>query len=299
MTQRPATLAILFADIAQSTKLYEKIGNSAAQRLIATCLGAMSDVCMRHGGTVIKTIGDEIMCTFPTAAEAVDAGRKMQSAIEKIPSSELPDGHAPNIYVGIHYGPVILEKNDIFGDAVNVAARMVGLAKQRQIITTQETVNALSPDYSDCIRCIDKTMVKGKSAEMLIYEVNCEEDTMTVMLKTFAEGKPATKHRLELRFNDTTFEVSDSHPVATLGRQNQNDVVVKDSRVSRFHARVEYRKEKYFLIDQSTNGTYVAEQGMAPVLLNRDEIQLDKSGVIDLCNEGTPVSPTAIHYTVK
>jgi class 3 adenylate cyclase len=299
MTQKPATMAILFADIAQSTKLYEKIGNSAAQRLIATCLTAMSDVSVRHGGTVIKTIGDEIMCTFPTAKEAVDAGRKMQSAIEKIPFSELPNGQAPNIYVGIHHGPVIQEKNDVFGDAVNVAARMVGIAKQRQIITTQETVDALPLEYSDCIRCIDKTMVKGKSGEMFIYEVICEEDTMTVMLKAFSGGKSAIKHRLELRFGDTTFEVSDTHPVATLGRQNQNDVVVKDSRVSRFHARVEYRKEKYFLIDQSTNGTYVAEYGMAAVLLNRDEIQLDKSGVIDLCNEGTPASPTAIHYTVK
>jgi adenylate cyclase len=299
MTQEPAITAILFADIAQSTKLYEKIGNSAAQRLIATCLAAMTDVCMRHGGTVIKTIGDEIMCTFPTAKDAVDAGRKMQSAIEKIPVSELPDGQAPNIYVGIHYGPVIQEQNDIFGDAVNVAARMVGMAKQRQILTTQDTIDALPPEYFDSYRCIDKTMVKGKSGEHLIYEIICEEDSMTVMLKAFQEVKPGIKHLLELQFNNTTFEVSDAHPVATLGRQNQNDVVVKDSRVSRFHARVEYRKDKYFLIDQSTNGTYVAEHGMGAVLLKRDEIQLDKSGVIDLCNEGTPVSPTAIHYTVK
>ena len=298
MTQKPAIMAILFADIAQSTQIYEKIGNAAAQRLIAICLAALTDVCMLHNGMVIKTIGDEIMCTFPTARDAIDAAMEMQSAIESIPPSELSGHHAPNIYVGIHYGPVIEEKKDVFGEAVNVAARMVGIAKQRQIITTRQIVDALPHGYSDCVRCIDKTTVKGKSEELFIYEVICEKETMTVMLKAFPEAKPASKQRLELIFNDTTFEVSDTHPVATLGRQDQNDVVVNDSRVSRFHARIEYRKEKYILIDQSTNGTYVAEHGMDAVLLMRDEIQLDGSGVIDLCNEGTALSPTAIHYTV-
>lgn len=299
MAQQSAIMAILFADIAQSTKLYEKIGNSAAQRLISRCLAAMSDVCLRHNGTVIKTIGDEIMCSFSTAKDAVDAGGKMQSAIEKIPFQELPDGHSPNVYVGIDYGPVIQEHGDIFGDAVNVAARMAGMAKQRQILTTQETVDALPPEDVDCVRCIGKTVVKGKSKEMLIYEVISEKDTLTVMLKAFPGVSPVVKNRLELLFNNTIFEVSDTCPVATLGRQNQNDIVVKDTRVSRFHARIEYRREKYFLIDQSTNGTYVMEFSKDPVLLMRDEIQLDRNGVIDLCNEGTSASPTAIHYTVK
>jgi adenylate cyclase len=299
MTQQQDIMAILFADIAQSSKIYEKIGNAAAQRLIAICFSALTDVCMRHNGTVIKTIGDEIMCIFPTAMAAVDAAMEMQSAIDSIPPSELSGHHAPNIYVGIHYGPVIEEKKDVFGEAVNVAARMVGIAKQRQIITTRQLVDALPPEYSDCVRCTDITTVKGKSEDFFIYEVISEKETMTVMLKAFPETKPLSKRRLELTFNHATFEVSDIRPVATLGRQDQNDVVVNDSRVSRFHARIEYRKDKFFLIDQSTNGTYVAENEMDAVLLMRDEIQLNGSGMIDLCNEGTPLSPTAVHYTVK
>jgi adenylate cyclase len=294
MTQKPVIMAILFADIAQSTKIYEKIGNGAAQRLIAVCFAALTDVCMLHNGTVIKTIGDEIMCIFPTAGDAVDAAMEMQSAIDNIPPSELSGQHAPDIYVGIHYGPVIEEKKDVFGEAVNVAARMVRIAKQRQIITTSQIVDALPPIYSDCVRCIDKTAVKGKSKELFIYEIIREKESMTLMLKAFNEPEPVIKQHLELIFNNVAFEVSDTHPVAALGRQYQNDVVVNDSRVSRFHARIEYRKDKYFLIDQSTNDTYVAEHGMDAVLLKRDEIQLDGSGVIDLCNEGTPLSPTAI-----
>jgi len=298
MTQKTAIMAILFADIAQSTRIYEKIGIAPAQRLIAVCLAAMTDVCMLHNGKVIKTIGDEIMCTFPTAGDAVDAAMEMQSAVESIPPSDLAGHPAPNIYVGIHYGPVIEEKKDVFGEAVNIAARMVEIAKQRQIITTRQIVDALPSGYSDCVRCIDKTTVKGKSEEFLIYEVICEKETMTVMLKAFPEPKAAVKQRLELIFHDTSLEVSDGHPVATLGRQHQNDIVVNNGRVSRFHARIEYRKEKFYLIDQSTNGTYVAEQGADAVLLLRDEMLLDGSGVIDPCHEGTPLSPTAIHYRV-
>jgi hypothetical protein len=229
---------------------------------------------MLHNGTVIKTIGDEIMCIFPAARDAVDAAMGMQSAIDMIPSLELSGHPSPNIYVGIHYGPVIEEKKDVFGEAVNIAARMVGIAKQRQIITTRQLVDALPPEYSDCVRCIDITTVKGKSDELFIYEVISEKETMTVMLKAFTESKPLNKKRLELIFNHTSFEVSDTHPVAMLGRQDQNDIIVNDSRVSRFHARIEYRKDKYFVIDQSTNGTYVAEHGMDAVLLVRDEIQL-------------------------
>ncbi|MCD4716691.1 MAG: hypothetical protein K8R45_08115, partial [Desulfobacterales bacterium] len=65
-TRETDTLAILFADIAKSTNLYETLGDKIAQNLIGTCLSLFSDVTARYNGTVIKTIGDEIMCTFPT-----------------------------------------------------------------------------------------------------------------------------------------------------------------------------------------------------------------------------------------
>lgn len=299
MQQQKAIMAILFADIAQSTKLYEKLGNEAAQRLMAICLGALSRVCARFDGTVIKTIGDEIMCTFPTAEKGVDAARKMQFALEDIPLEDLPGGQVPNLYVGLHYGPVIMDAGDVFGDAVNVAARMVGIAKQRQVITTQETINALPPSYVDCVRCIDRMTVKGKSGELLIYEVLCEKDTVTVMLKSLPNLDAEESLRLELVCLGEFYVVSDLNPVVTMGRQTQNDVVINDKRVSRFHARIEYRKGKFILIDQSTNGTHVVEHGKELEVLRRDELQLDRSGVIDLCNEAPPTPPNAVHYTIK
>ena len=290
----------MFADIAQSTKLYDKIGNTAAHALISSCIAIMSEVCIAHNGIIVKTIGDEIMCSFPTAKDAVDAAMRMQAALDKIPGADLADYYSPDIYVGIDYGPVIQENADVFGDAVNVAARMVKIAKRRQIVTTCPVVDALPKDYSEYCRCIDNVLVKGKSEELAVYEIIWEKEKITVALKSSGEGRSPIKHRLKLQFGEKQFEVSDSRPAISIGRLDHNDIVVDDNRVSRFHARIEYRKDKYFIIDQSTNGTYVTEDGSETVLIQRDELQLGNSGLLDLCSEKPSRSSlTAITYTTS
>ena len=73
MARKAATLAIVFADISGSTRLYESLGDQTARQLIAECLEVMTEQVAKYSGTVIKTIGDEIMCTFPSANQAVEA----------------------------------------------------------------------------------------------------------------------------------------------------------------------------------------------------------------------------------
>ena len=300
MTEVSKSLAIMFADIAQSTKLYDKIGNTAAHALISTCIATMAKVCSAHEGTVIKTIGDEIMCSFPSAQHAVDAAMAMQATVDAIPESELAGYYAPDIYVGIDYGPVIVENADVFGDSVNVAARMVKLAKRRQIITTREVVAALPVGYAENCRCVDNVMVKGKSEELPVYEIVWEKEKITVALKGSGEGKSLIRPRLELVFSEKKYEVSEAQPTLTIGRLDHNDLVVDDSRVSRFHARIEYRKDKFFIIDQSTNGTYVTNECGTTALLQREEMQLGDNGLIDLCSEKpSKSSPTAVLYGTK
>jgi class 3 adenylate cyclase len=297
-TRETDTLAILFADIAKSTNLYETLGDKIAQNLIGRCLSLFSEVTTQYHGTVIKTIGDEIMCTFPTADYAVEAGMKMHLALEELPVVDRPGYPPPNIYVGIQWGPVVREGNDVFGDAVNVAARMVAFAKQRQIITTEQTVNALSKEHQASARCIDKTTIKGKSGEISIYEVIWERQDVTVMVEDSLDAM-TLKARMEIRFHDQLVEVDENRPSASLGRQSHNEIVVNDNRVSRSHARIEYRRGKFVLIDQSTNGTYVIIQGKKKLSLKRDEAQLLGNGVISLGREADPDSPTAIHYVIK
>lgn len=297
-TRETVTLAILFADIAKSTHLYETLGDKRAQKLIGTCLSLFANITARHQGEVIKTIGDEIMCIFPTANDAVDAGVAMHQELEELTIEEMPGFPPPNIYVGIQWGPVIKDDNDVFGDAVNVAARMVAQAKQRQIITTEETVKELKPDHQETARCIDKTTVKGKSGEFKIYEVVWERHDMTVMVEESGEAL-TVKARMELSFYGRVVEVDQDRPSVTLGRQSHNDVVVNDNRVSRSHARIEYSRGRFILIDQSTNGTFMLIQGKKRVSLKRDEAQMLGSGIISLGREPDPDSPLAIQYAIK
>jgi len=297
-TREVVDLAILFADIAKSTHLYVTLGDKAARHLIVSCISLMADVSARHKGTVIKTIGDEIMCTFPTADSAVEAAIDMHQGLEELPIPDRPGFPPPNIYVGIQWGSVIQEGNDVFGDAVNVAARMVAMAKQRQIITTQDTIDVLSQEHQGSARVVDKTTVKGKSGEMLIYEILWEKEDATVMVEDSFDAMTINA-RLELKFHDNLIQVDHHRPSATLGRQSHNDVVVNDNRVSRSHARIEYRRGKFILVDQSTNGTYVQIQGRKNITVRRDEAQLLGSGIISLGREIDPESPLLIYFAVK
>ncbi len=291
-------LAILFADIAKSTHIYETLGDKTAKNLIDASLSVLSAVTEKYQGTVIKTIGDEIMCTFPTANDAVEAAIEMHQSLENMPFPEKPDFGSPNIYVGIQFGKVIKEGGDIFGDAVNMASRLVALAKQRQVITTEGTIKALSEERQSAARCIDKTTIKGKSGDIRIYEVVWEAHDLTVM-ETTSPDFATVKCLLELTYQGQTIKLDENRPSATLGRQKHNDVVVNDSRVSRSHARIEYNRGKFTLVDQSSNGTLMRAQGKKTILLKREETQLLGTGVIGLGREVTPESKVAVHFSIK
>lgn|GEM_PF-1023696 len=105
-------------------------------------------------------------------------------------------------------------------------------------------------------------------------------------------------HLLELRFHDHIIEISQIRPTVTMGRQRHNDLVVQDNRVSRSHARFEYRDSKFILIDQSTNGTYIFITGMRGMNLKQDELPIYGNGIIGLGRKVTSDSPQAIHFTI-
>jgi len=279
--QQTVTLAIVFADISESTRLYDVMGDTQARELVAQCLGVMTGVVHERRGTVIKTIGDELMCTFPRAGAAVAAARGMQEAVRK----DLPDLN-PNtpkdltIRIGIQYGPAIVDGGDVFGDAVNVAARMTGQAKAGQIITTQTTVEALSPKLQASTRHLDRIRVKGKSGYLNIYEVVWQDEDVTHIASKVGPA-PAGRGRLRLVYRGHKLTVSHQSGPLTLGRGKQAHLVVDDSQASRQHARIENRRGRFVLSDESTNGTYVLTTD-GSVYLRREEVTLVGRGKISL-----------------
>lgn len=288
---------ILFSDIAGSTRLYERLGDTRAQNIVAAGLQIMTDVATSMQGQVIKTIGDEIMCRFNKPDIAARAAVCMQERVSS--DGELSEHHV-RLRIGFHHGSIIEENNDVFGDAVNVAARMVSQAKAGQIVTTRTCLEKLGSDLIASARLIDQTMIKGKKAIFDIYELSWgqpEELTMMEASTTDLSSKVLIEDAfLILELEGKHIRVSHEQPVVTMGRDAGNRIVINNPKVSRLHARVEMRRSKFILVDQSTNGTYVLPEGGQMIHLRRDEMPLEGEGLINLGLEATPDAPMVIRY---
>jgi adenylate cyclase len=292
---------ILFVDVCGSTQLYETLGNARAQAIIAKTLTVLSQSATRHLGTIIKTIGDEVMCTFTTAREAAHAAVDMQRSVKQAVAHDDMGIKSLAIRVGFHSGPVISHAADVFGDTVNVAARVVAHAKPGQILVAKQTVRKLPRDVSANVRFVGSTQVKGKKDPVELYEVVWEKENLT-QVQEFGtvEAKPVPENlRLLATFGSLAVELNSSRTVLHMGRGPENEFVVPDPLASRVHARIEYRRDRFLLIDQSLNGTYVQMQGTPEVVLRRDEITLEQSGLISLGKSTASQQQLCVRFRVQ
>ena len=287
-------VAIVFADVVGSTQLYDKFGDTKASETVAHCLEIMKDATHQFNGTVIKTIGDEVMSTFETVDDAMGAAVMMQT---RVTTETKEDGIPVTIRIGCHYGPVVQEQNDIFGAAVHTANRMTSQAKAKQIVISGFTVEQMSPDLRKQTRQIDVATVRGRLDEVALYELVWQPEEATSMLPTIEwENRDRRASKLLLNFRDSTIEVSDKRKSINLGRADDNDLVVKGNLISRIHAKIEMRRGKFVLVDQSTNGTFIQNAVGKETFVRRDTTELGDEGTIGLGRAEKPGSNLAIYY---
>lgn len=296
---RDVDVVILFADVVGSTQLYEQLGDDRARAMVAHCVGIMREATEEFSGSVIKTMGDETMSTFPSADDAMNSAKQMQETISADALLRHEHGQVA-IRIGCHFGPVVVEGHDVFGSAVHTANRMTSQAKAQQIITTAATVEQLSEEWRGLVRQIDVATVRGRTGEVELFEVLWQPDEATKMLRTVGFGQSVSRtKRLKLSFKGQEVTVGDGRKHATLGRAEGNDLVVEGHLISRVHARIETSKNKFTLVDQSTNGTYVQTVSGEEIFVRRDTTQLVGEGVIGLGEIAEPGTPLAVHYCVE
>jgi adenylate cyclase len=268
--------AVLFADVSGSTKLYETAGNVVAHAAIERCLGLMRQKTIAAGGRVVKTIGDEVMSSFPSADAAGDAAIEIQLAVAEL----APVGDTQlGIRIGFNYGPVVEREGDVFGDAVNLAARLAGVAAKGQIITARDTVMLMSPMLRAATRAITTIQVKGKAQDIELYEVLWQQsDDMTMAAQRSAFKPKRTTLRLVVQGKEIV--LSPDRPGIAMGRDKAAELVIQDRMASRSHGKIERRLDKFFLTDHSANGTFVTVQGDREILLRREEFTLRGHGWI-------------------
>lgn len=291
MGKKEKMLSVLFSDVSGSTRLYEKLGDTEALRAVDRCLKRMERAVESFRGHIVKNIGDEVMAVFTSADDAFQAATEMQQRITDLPPVS---GVKLAIRVGFHHGPVIEEGGDVFGDSVNTAARLAGLAKAAQVLISGQTQALLSPLLQQSTRDLDQMSVKGKAEDLHVFEVIWQEsDELTMKAVSIRPTALTGGHgtRLCVRYAGEVIMLDEKKSSLNMGRDAECDVTVRDRRASRQHAKIERRGEKFVLSDQSTNGTFVTVANEPELFLRREEIVLRGSGLI--CFSASASSPEA------
>lgn len=288
---------VAFAEIAGTTALYEALGDVRALSVITRALVAMEQQVYEHRGDVIKTVGREVLCLFGDASTAAAAAVAMQQRMEHF-SAEA--GVALGLRVGFHSGPVIEEQGDVFGDAVNVAARLVKLAAAGQIITDGETANGMRAALRRRARAIDRRRVRGRTGELEIVEIGWQRasgDPFTTEQGTLLDR--ARDAIMVLTFQDKDIEIDGARASFTIGRDATNDLPVSSTKASRQHARIEWRRDKFVLFDHSTNGTYVTLEDEPEVLVKHESFLLHGKGVLSIGEAAQPAGTGLVRFECR
>lgn len=294
MTER--IFAILFADVSGSTVLYETLGDRRALKAVESVLDELRAATGAREGRVVKTLGDEIMAVFPTAGAAAAAAIEMQERVAGIKSH---GALRLGVRIGFHAGPVLEEGGDFFGDAVNTAARMAGVAKSGQIVTTASTAEALPQEMLARTRDLDRLAVKGKQAELQVFELLWRDDDDLTVLGTSEQMLDSPARVLRLTHGERSLVMDADLTMVLIGRDAASDIVIAHRSASRLHGRIERRKANYFYTDLSTNGTYVTIGRDAEIRLRREEIMLRGQGRLAYGHSGKDARAEIVRFSLE
>lgn len=272
--------AVIFAELIGAAELYGSAGDGAAQEAIARCIEKLGQAAASSGARVVKRIGARLMLVAASADAAARAAVAMQVAAGDFPAI---DSAKLALGVGFHYGPVLQQDdNDVFGDTVNLAARLVEKAARGQILLAAETAAAVGSLYRRSIRSLYSMPVKGRSEELALCELVWRADEPATFYPIDTAAAPLAKLKLKLKYRGTKLVLRRGLEALMIGRDARCDLVVDDEHASRYHCIIQRRGEHFVLADKSTNGTYVTVEGEYEVLLQRDELALRKHGWISL-----------------
>lgn len=284
---------ILFADIAGSTALYENLGDTQAETIISTVLNALSSIVKEHNGQVIKTIGDEIMCQFPSSGQAIHAAAKMHEYTSRETIAGI--NHHISIRVGAHVGAILHIQGDIFGDTVNVCARIAALARPGKTMISEETFRSLPVVLQNSCRHIMETHLKGKEQPVKIYDVVWENTDQLTRL-TDTPHSQDSQSKLILNYQDQRVELTQG--VLTIGRGLECNLNVQAPQASRCHCEIRLNGNKFSLSDNSTNGTFIL-QNSVELRFHQESVPLLLSGIISLGQSSEDNSEFLIHFSIE
>lgn len=283
---------VVFADIAGSTALFEALGNERAAALVTHITQRIGNCIQAYGGRVVKKLGDGVIGVLPEAGVALEASVALMREHHQWLLTQ-PQAQRVDIHMGLASGDVVEVDGDCYGDAVNMASRLCERAGAGEIWATEAAVTGQRPPRGVCFIRLGHLEVRGKAGPSVMYQVEWRADaesdfTIQSGLMSDLAALDTGAAAIQLSWQGGRLQFSSAEVPVQVGRATDSHLCVGDPRVSRVHARVDWRQGAFVLVDLSSFGTWVRFDGTdAPVQLRRDQCLLHGTGEIAL---GVPFS---------
>lgn len=299
------TIAVMFTDIHGSTAYFEKHGDAVGLLLLHECNSMILSAVERHGGRVIKTIGDGTLATFDDCGEAVRAAIEMQREISAMNALRKPDEQT-GIRIGVHYGTSIVKSNDVFGDAVNVASRVESVALPGQIVVSDQVRQHIEPAGFKPSE-LGRFNLKGKAEEQVLFEVPWKEEaptattvgTTTGPVETPVATNPTFKLQV-IRNDGSTGAEYLLKSTLTIGRSEGDIRFPSDAMMAPLHARIVLEDSSAFVEDISQGRGSIFLRLSAAYTLQDGDIIIMGNHAIRFCeNHALLAAVTVVGATLQ
>lgn len=296
---------VVFVDLSGSTSLYETLGNERATQTVTQLTQWLAEKIRAHGGRVIKKLGDGVLGVFGDASQAVHALATLQRQHDER-MQRWPAPLQMGLRAGVATGELVEVDGDCYGDAVNVASRLCERGGIAEIWATESTIllAANTPDVG--FRKLGKMEIRGKAEPLVLYQIEWRENVapeqLTMQAHLMSQFVSLEAVLGQIHFSapgiERTFQATQT-PVH-IGRATHTHVRVNDPRVSRLHARVDWRNTGFVFTDLSSFGSWVQFDGSeTPVSLRRDACILHGSGTMSLGVPFTDPAAPALRFVVQ
>jgi adenylate cyclase len=274
-------LAVLYADISGSTRLYEQYGDAIARADMSKCIDLLRNVAKGLSGETLKTIGDEIMVAFAEPVKAALAATEMQASLRRVGEEGAFQMGILHIKIGWHYGPVAWRGDDLIGETPVTAQQIIKLAKADEILTSKQAIDTLPPPLFPEVHPIDHVAAEAFEGELLVYKMPWERtgDETQISSKPRLQAAPV-ETVLVLDYEGRQVRVDNRNNACVVGRGRHVNLQVNGRLTSRQHAEINLRHGRFSIRDESTNGTFVVLQDGTRTHLRREEGMLTGRGTL-------------------
>ncbi len=304
-SQTTVQTTVVFADLMGSTGLFEATGNAHATQAVTQLTQWICGVFRSYGGYIVKTLGDGVLATFSDSTRAIDAVVELQRQHQRT-VTQTP--HFMPIRVGVASGEVEMVAGDCYGDAVNVAARLSDLSGANQIWATNTSLKMVVERDGVRFRALGAINIRGRAEPASVFQIEWKIDEATDFLTMQADietlvpktGPDALGGEIELKWLDAVQTFRSFDLPIHIGRVRTVEFVVNDPRVSREHARIDWRNGSVILVDVSTYGCWVRFSGTgSDIQLRRNECVLHGKGEIALGAPFSDISVSTVAFSVS